>query len=176
MLPASRNFYSLCVFLVLLLCFSVTYHSFYYGNKQRTGYIWYRPIEYYSNEEEIRTVNKESPSSRDNKTDSNYSVIKPVLSLKDEEASKRNILDSTVRRNSSGIQLIKPVLSGTAGSSSRSTSVNSNHLNNCSRRVVELFQTARPVIGLVSFPGSGNTWTRHLIQQMTGMVTITFPQ
>jgi len=28
--------------------------------------------------------------------------------------------------------------------------------------------TALPVTGLVSFPGSGNTWVRHLIQQMTG--------
>ncbi|XP_060555746.1 WSCD family member CG9164-like [Ruditapes philippinarum] len=28
-----------------------------------------------------------------------------------------------------------------------------------------------PITGLVSFPGSGNTWTRHLIQQMTGFGT-----
>ena len=27
---------------------------------------------------------------------------------------------------------------------------------------------SRPVYGLASFPGSGNTWTRHLMQQITG--------
>ncbi|KAI5726149.1 hypothetical protein M8J77_024499 [Diaphorina citri] len=29
----------------------------------------------------------------------------------------------------------------------------------------------RPIIGLVSFPGSGNTWLRYLLQQATGVYT-----
>lgn len=30
---------------------------------------------------------------------------------------------------------------------------------------------SRPVIALVSFPGSGNTWLRYLLQQATGMTS-----
>jgi hypothetical protein len=40
---------------------------------------------------------------------------------------------------------------------------------NCTKKEVSLSQRQLPVTGLVSFPGSGNTWTRHLIQQMTGI-------
>ena len=39
---------------------------------------------------------------------------------------------------------------------------------NCSLKNVTLSRISLPIIGLVSFPGSGNTWVRHLIQQMTG--------
>jgi hypothetical protein len=39
----------------------------------------------------------------------------------------------------------------------------------CTKKEVVLSQTQMPITGLVSFPGSGNTWTRHLIQQMTGI-------
>ena len=28
-----------------------------------------------------------------------------------------------------------------------------------------------PRVGIVSFPGSGNTWVRYLLQQMTGILT-----
>lgn len=41
---------------------------------------------------------------------------------------------------------------------------------NCTPRAIHLSSKVLPVTGLVSFPGSGNTWTRHLIQQMTGRV------
>ncbi|XP_053386775.1 WSCD family member CG9164-like [Mercenaria mercenaria] len=41
----------------------------------------------------------------------------------------------------------------------------------CIKRNVSLAETPLPMTGLVSFPGSGNTWTRHLIQQMTGIGT-----
>jgi hypothetical protein len=40
--------------------------------------------------------------------------------------------------------------------------------DNCTKKEVVLSQTNLSITGLVSFPGSGNTWTRHLIQQMTG--------
>ena len=40
--------------------------------------------------------------------------------------------------------------------------------DNCTKKEVKLSRTALPITGLFSFPGSGNTWTRHLIQQMTG--------
>ncbi|XP_067666102.1 WSCD family member AGAP003962-like [Haliotis asinina] len=36
---------------------------------------------------------------------------------------------------------------------------------------VRLSSRVLPNIALVSYPGSGNTWTRHLIQQMTGIAT-----
>jgi len=29
----------------------------------------------------------------------------------------------------------------------------------------------RPVVGLVSYPGSGNTWTRYLLEGATGIFT-----
>ena len=32
-------------------------------------------------------------------------------------------------------------------------------------------ETAGPRVGIVSFPGSGNTWVRYLLQQMTGILT-----
>ena len=40
--------------------------------------------------------------------------------------------------------------------------------DNCTKKEIKLSRTKLPITGLVSFPGSGNTWTRHLIQQMTG--------
>ena len=42
--------------------------------------------------------------------------------------------------------------------------------DNCTKKKVTLSRTKLPITGLVSFPGSGNTWTRHLIQQMTGTI------
>ncbi|XP_046563244.1 WSCD family member AGAP003962-like [Haliotis rubra] len=36
---------------------------------------------------------------------------------------------------------------------------------------VRLSSKVLPNIALVSYPGSGNTWTRHLIQQLTGIAT-----
>ncbi|XP_067670759.1 WSCD family member GA21586-like [Haliotis asinina] len=36
---------------------------------------------------------------------------------------------------------------------------------------VSLSQKPLPLTVLVSFPGSGNTWTRHLLEQMTGIAT-----
>lgn len=44
-------------------------------------------------------------------------------------------------------------------------------VGNCKLREVKLSPTPLPMTGLVNFPGSGNTWTRHLIQQMTGIGT-----
>ncbi|XP_052766850.1 WSCD family member GA21586-like [Mya arenaria] len=41
----------------------------------------------------------------------------------------------------------------------------------CKHRQVKLSERRLPLTGLLSFPGSGNTWTRHLIQQMTGIGT-----
>ena len=32
-------------------------------------------------------------------------------------------------------------------------------------------ETPGPLVGIVSFPGSGNTWVRYLLQQMTGILT-----
>jgi len=44
------------------------------------------------------------------------------------------------------------------------------HFSACKLRQVKLSKTPLPVTGLISFPGSGNTWVRHLIQQMTGNI------
>lgn len=38
----------------------------------------------------------------------------------------------------------------------------------CRLRTVHLSARPLPLTGLVSFPGSGNTWVRHLVQQLTG--------
>ena len=37
--------------------------------------------------------------------------------------------------------------------------------------VINSFCTGRGPVGLVSFPGSGNTWVRGLLQQATGICT-----
>jgi len=44
-----------------------------------------------------------------------------------------------------------------------------SNASGCRQRTLKLSKTPLPITGLVSFPGSGNTWVRHLIQQMTGI-------
>ncbi|XP_052790279.1 WSCD family member CG9164-like [Mya arenaria] len=41
----------------------------------------------------------------------------------------------------------------------------------CKAKDIRLSDHALPVTGLISFPGSGNTWLRHLLQQLTGIGT-----
>ncbi|CAH0388331.1 unnamed protein product [Bemisia tabaci] len=41
----------------------------------------------------------------------------------------------------------------------------------CQKLHYALNPEARPLIALVSFPGSGNTWLRYLLQQATGILT-----
>jgi len=43
----------------------------------------------------------------------------------------------------------------------------------CKKRDLHLANEL-PATGLISFPGSGNTWIRHMLQQMTGMCMIVF--
>ena len=38
-------------------------------------------------------------------------------------------------------------------------------------RKLDFSDTAQPLVALASWPGSGNTWMRHLIQQVTGGLT-----
>ena len=38
----------------------------------------------------------------------------------------------------------------------------------CSPVVPRLSEKPLPITGLISFPGAGNTWTRHLLQQVSG--------
>jgi len=40
---------------------------------------------------------------------------------------------------------------------------------NCVERIPRLSDTSLPLTALVSFPGSGSTWLRHLLQQTTGI-------
>lgn len=42
---------------------------------------------------------------------------------------------------------------------------------NCTLKAVHLSKSKLPLTGLLSCPGSGNTWVRHLIQQLTGLGT-----
>ena len=39
----------------------------------------------------------------------------------------------------------------------------------CPPVIPRLSETPLPVTGLFSFPGAGNTWTRHLLQQVSGI-------
>ncbi|WAR00788.1 WSCD-like protein [Mya arenaria] len=48
---------------------------------------------------------------------------------------------------------------------------NSVDHGDCQRRYARLSCEPLPVTALVSFPGSGNTWVRHLLQQLTGIGT-----
>lgn len=38
----------------------------------------------------------------------------------------------------------------------------------CPKKKIELSKENRPVTALFSFPGSGNTWTRHLLEYTSG--------
>lgn len=40
----------------------------------------------------------------------------------------------------------------------------------CENITIRLAEERLPKTGLVSFPGSGNTWTRHLLQQVSGEI------
>ena len=62
-------------------------------------------------------------------------------------------------------------------SSSRSTRIQDSKQSNGSTKVAGLREDCRqlgyskvklPITALASFPGSGNTWVRHLLQQSTG--------
>jgi len=48
-----------------------------------------------------------------------------------------------------------------------------NTVTKCQKRDLRLAD-GLPATGLLSFPGSGNTWTRHMLQQITGMVYLLF--
>ena len=47
-------------------------------------------------------------------------------------------------------------------------SENTTNNGECSLVVPQLSEKPLPITGLISFPGAGNTWTRHLIQQISG--------
>lgn len=38
----------------------------------------------------------------------------------------------------------------------------------CPKKKIEMSKENRPVTALFSFPGSGNTWTRHLLEYTSG--------
>ncbi|CAG2237961.1 unnamed protein product [Mytilus edulis] len=42
---------------------------------------------------------------------------------------------------------------------------------NCHPKKIQMSKEKRPVTALLSFPGSGNTWTRHLIEYTSGIAT-----
>lgn len=48
-----------------------------------------------------------------------------------------------------------------------------NHLANtsCEARKLHFLENPKPLVALASFPGSGNTWTRELLEAITGIYT-----
>ncbi|XP_067655941.1 WSCD family member CG9164-like [Haliotis asinina] len=46
-----------------------------------------------------------------------------------------------------------------------------NHTSSGCRSGIRFSARPLPLTALASFPGTGNTWTRHLIEQMTGLAT-----
>ena len=44
-------------------------------------------------------------------------------------------------------------------------------ITNCTSKTPKLSNTSLPVTALISFPASGNTWVRHLTQQLTGKIS-----
>ena len=70
-----------------------------------------------------------------------------------------------VKRNISRIEnVIQKDDQKTPTDKGRNTAPNSK----CKPAVPRLSTKPLPVTGLVSFPGAGNTWTRHLLQQVSG--------
>ena len=45
------------------------------------------------------------------------------------------------------------------------------HNEGCSGSPLQLLDPPGPITGLWSYPGSGNTWMRYLIEQTTGKIT-----
>ena len=53
-------------------------------------------------------------------------------------------------------------------------SAESNSIAWCNGKHLEFVKPPGPIIGLISYPISGSTWLRHLIQEATGKITGSF--
>ena len=83
---------------------------------------------------------------------------------------KQKILDknrNSVYSQRSSIAITKQ---GTKGHHTASNASHYLQINRSSCVPLHYSRTDLPLVLLVSFPGSGNTWTRHLIQQATGIL------
>ena len=47
--------------------------------------------------------------------------------------------------------------------------INTNKIPWCFGNSLKLYEKEGPITGLLSYPGSGNTWLRYLIQRATGI-------
>ena len=52
--------------------------------------------------------------------------------------------------------------------------IQQNNISWCGGKYLRFQKPQGPLIGLISYPKSGNTWLRHLIQQSTGYLTGSF--
>ena len=81
-----------------------------------------------------------------------------------------NSTKQTSMENSS-TQVVTKMSNGAWDDSNTSEIENSRadqNISKCSPVVPRLSEKPLPVTGLVSYPGSGNTWVRHLMQEVTG--------
>ena len=53
-------------------------------------------------------------------------------------------------------------------------SAENNNISWCNGKSLTFQKPPGQIIGLISYPKSGNTWLRHLIQQSTGLLTGSF--
>ncbi|KAH3705598.1 hypothetical protein DPMN_080675 [Dreissena polymorpha] len=96
--------------------------------------------------------------------DSNIGQMTVKVKQLDEKDSNISQMAVKVKQQPSGkLKYLNPI--------DRIKETNEVIKQDCRARDVLLSQKPLPVGGLVSFPGSGNTWVRHLLQQLTGIGT-----
>ncbi|XP_045187965.2 uncharacterized protein LOC123545721 [Mercenaria mercenaria] len=160
-----KNLYIGCFSLFLIFSVLICLRTNPFGNSEvHFGpAVWFRPI-FYPNLD-----GTQQPSSNFSKTEKGPTtkiVKEQKLSTTGSQRlndTEHKIVQGTRKKYYPKVHVTNVV--GRLGNASLNGSVN------CSKKKVSLSQTVLPITGLVSFPGSGNTWTRHLIQQMTGLGT-----
>ncbi|XP_045165965.2 uncharacterized protein LOC123529629 [Mercenaria mercenaria] len=160
-----KNLFIGCFSLFLIFCVLIGLRTNTFGNsKLHFGpAVWLRPIVYPNLEETQQpSMNlskaEKGPNIKISKGQKLFATGSQRLN-----DTKHKIVQGTRKKYYPKVQVTNVV--GRLGNASSDGSVN------CSKKKVKLSQTVLPITGLVSFPGSGNTWTRHLIQQMTGLGT-----
>ena len=90
---------------------------------------------------------------------------------------KQKKLDWNIRfidhviNNRSGLGLLqqeREIVYHKASHGGQDSKVNESENLLCEQVELRKSEVSLPVTGLVSYPGAGNTWTRHLLQQVSG--------
>ncbi|XP_045170247.2 WSCD family member AGAP003962-like [Mercenaria mercenaria] len=162
-----KNLFQRCFSLILIFCVLIGLRTNIFGNSEvHFGpAVWFKQSSYPNLDETLQSSMNFSKTGKGPNT--------KIAKEQKPSTSGSHSLNDTELKNVQDIHVIKKYypkvhitnVVARLGHASLDGSVN------CSKKEINLSQTLLPITGLVSFPGSGNTWTRHLIQQMTGIGT-----